>query len=650
MNALLRLVNGPAAGLLLAVVPCAVIATGSPIVVTATRLPTPTDEVGSSVTVITAQDIERRQYRSVADALRSVPNLSVIQSGGGIGKLTVVFARGTESNHTLFLLDGIELNDPAGTDGGVDLSHIYIGDVERIEILNGPQGMLYGSDALGAVIQVFTKKGEGATSAWLLAEGGSFNTFTQRAGAAAGEGRLSWSANVQHTETDGISALGEAFRQPNGILDDDRHENTNIGTRIGFAFSDTASIDFTGRVTRTENDLDLNTSYVSDDSDSHGSAEQLLLGLTSRVSLFEGKTEHRLGLSYTAIDREDIDNVDAVNADDSSRESNRAWKRKIELQNDLYLSDRHVITLGLETEEDTVRSDVSVNFLDFFNMPASINSSVSADIHNHAAYLQDQFVYGNLTGTAGLRVDRHDLFNSATTGRLALSKRFPSHDIRLRGSLATGFKAPTANQLFVSSVTSFGLFTGNPDLKPERSRGFEAGIDKTFRSHAASAGLTLHEQRIKNLITFNDTFTSNENRDRVRIRGIEAYAKGQLDPALAVSLNAAWTRSIDLATDQNLLRRPLRKASLQLDYVPADSSSANIEVVYVGPRYDIDAVSFARKRRGGYTLVNLAASRKLGRHLELHGRISNLFDKDYEEPDGFSQPGAALYAGLTLSH
>ncbi|MDX1698472.1 MAG: TonB-dependent receptor, partial [Thiohalobacterales bacterium] len=563
----------------------------SPVVVTATRLPTPRDQVGSTVTVISADEIRDRQYRSVADALRAVPHLSVIPSGGGIGKLTVVFSRGTESNHTLFLLDGIELNDPGGTDGAIDLSHIYIGDVERIEILNGPQGTLYGSDAIGAVIQVITKQGAGARSAHAQLEGGSFGTFSQSAGISAGSGPLSYSFSVQHTETDGISALGEAFRQPNGVLDDDRHENTTLGTRLGLELSETASIDFSGRWVDTENDLDLNTTVVSDDSDSRGTAEQLFLGLNGRIALFEGLTEHRLGISYTNIDREDRDDPDPVNSADSSLERNRSWKRKLELQNDFYGIEDHLITFGLETEEDTVRSDVSTAFLDFLGNPASIDSSVSADIHNHAFYLQDQFSFGGTTGTAGVRVDEHDLFDRETTWRLTLSRQFPASHTRVRGSFATGFKAPTANQLFVDSVTSFGPFMGNPDLQPEESRGWEIGLDRNSADGRLAGGVTWYENRIENLITFNDTFTSNENRDKVRIRGLEMFLDADLGETLHASLGATWTRSVDRETDLNLLRRPLRKASASIDYRPAAATVLTAEAIYTGPRYDIDAVT-----------------------------------------------------------
>jgi len=432
MQGCLRTLSGLLAGCLASAIPAAAVAEESPIVVTATRLPTPRDEVGSSVTVITARDIERRQYRSVADALKAVPNLSVVASGGGIGKLTVVFSRGTESNHTLFLLDGIELNDPSGTDGAVDLSNIYIGDVERIEILNGPQGTLYGSDALGAVIQVITKKGSGAPSVWGRVETGSFATHSQAAGFSGSDDRLSWSLSLQHTRTDGVSALGKAFRQPDGTLDNDAHENTNLGARLVFDLSDSASIDFSGRVTRTENDLDLNNSYVSDDSDSHGRIDQLLLGVNGRIALFDGGSEHRLGLSYTALDREDVDMADPVNSADSSRETNRGWKRKVELQNDFYLIEDHVITVGFESEQDTVRSSVNAGFLDFSGMPAGITSSVSAAVRNHAAYLQDQFAFGALTGTAGVRIDKHERFDHETTCRDNAHPR--QHRHRLQGA------------------------------------------------------------------------------------------------------------------------------------------------------------------------------------------------------------------------
>jgi len=199
-------------------------------------------------------------------------------------------------------------------------------------------------------------------------------------------------------------------------------------------------------------------------------------------------------------------------------------------------------------------------------------------------------------------------------------------------------------------VTSFGLFNGNPNLQPETSRGWELGADRRFAGDRASAGLTYFRQKIHNLITFNSTFTSNENRDRVQIHGVEAALNGRLGESLTAGLGASRTRSTDQATGENLLRRPLRKASLSLDYAASASAQFGLETVYVGPRYDIDAVTFARKRRGGYTLVNLTASRQANRHLKLHARVSNLNDRHYEEPDGFAQPGIGVVVGFTLNN
>jgi vitamin B12 transporter len=273
---------------------------------------------------------------------------------------------------------------------------------------------------------------------------------------------------------------------------------------------------------------------------------------------------------------------------------------------------------------------------------------VSASVRNNAVYLQDQFSFGDLTGTAGVRIDKHERFRHETTWRLALSRQFPALAMRVRGSIATGFKAPTANQLFVDSLTSFGPFTGNPNLRPETSRGWELGADRSFAGDRFSAGLTWYQQRIRDLITFNSTFTSNENRDRVRIRGAEGYLHGEFGERLSARLGASYTRSEDAATGENLLRRPLRKATLSLDYDATAATRFGLETVYTGPRYDIDAVNFARIRRGGYTLTSLTASHAPGRNLTLHARVNNLTDKDFEEPDGFAQPGFGCFFGFTL--
>lgn len=615
------------------------------IVVTATRLATPAERVGSSVTVITAEDIDRRQYRSVSDALQSVPSLGVVRSGGGIGKLTNAFSRGSETNHTLLLLDGIELNDPSNTDGLIDLSHIYIRDVERIEVVMGPQSTLYGSDAIGAVIQIFTKQGGVKPTTDLEAEVGSFGTFNQSAATRGSAGALSYAATVQHTDTDGVSALSERFRQSNGVLDEDGHENYNAGVRLGYTASDSLRFDLSTRYLHTENELDLNNSFTADDSDSAGDADQWFLGLNTHLTSLDGRLEQRLGLNYSAIDRKDWDDFDIVNTADYSREHNRGWKRKIDLQNDFYGIEDHVLTLGLETEQDVVRS-----VLNSTSMWGAYTSTTQADVRNNAVYLQDQVqVTDDLSATLGLRGDDHDDFDRETTWRAALAYHLDATDTRLRGSYGTGFKAPTANQLYGQSVSSFGVFTGNPALKPETSKGWEIGADQPLTALNMRAGVTYYLNRITDLIVFTDNFATLENKDSVDTGGVEAYLQWDATERLSARLDYAHTRAQDRISGEELRRRPLNKATLELDYQATAKLGLHAETIYVDRRYDTDAVAFTRILRPSYTLTALAAQYQIDPQWQYFLRVNNLFDRDYEEPDGFEQPGRGFFTGVKLA-
>jgi len=611
------------------------------IIVTATRIPTPSGRIGSSVSVITAADIERHQYRSVTDALQAIPSLSVVRNGGP-GKLTSVFSRGSNANHTLVLLDGIEINDPGNTDGRIDLSHLYIGDVDRIEVLHGPQGTLYGSDAIGAVIQIFTKRGNGETALSATLEGGSFGTLNEYAYLDGGTRQLSYTLNVQHTDTDGISALSDEFRQPNGVLDEDGSESLTLSSRLVYAPVEPLEFDFSGRYTRTDNELDLNVFPVQDDSDSDNTSEQLFLGLNTRLNLFDGRSEHRFGIGYTDIDRRDRDDYDPVNSLDYLRSRNQASKLKFDLQNDLYLAEAHTLTLGLETEKDEVDAD-----LDSQSLFGPYLSNADAEVRNNAVYLQDQFSVGrNLSGTAGLRHDDNDDFGGETTWRLTMSYALPQSGSRLKGAYATGFKAPTLTQLYGVSVSSFGPFIGNPDLDPETSKGWELGFEQELAPINSQLGASYYRNDIEDLITSDDSFTTNINRDEVKTYGVESFLKTAFTQHLDTTLNYSYTRAVDQQTDRNLLRRPLHKAVLDLNYRPRDGLSLSAEGILIGNRYDIDPATGARLRRGSYFLANLAASYQLDRQWQLFGRVENLLDRDYEEPAGFEQPGTGIYVGV----
>lgn len=602
-----------------------------PVIVSATRLPTPAEAVASSVTVITAETIERRQFRSVVEALATVPSLSVIRSGPP-GKQTSVFTRGANSAHTLFIVDGIEMNDPSDPSGAFDPAHMLIGDVERIEVLLGPQSTLYGSDALGGVISIVTKRGAGKAKISGMLEGGSFSTFNQRGAVRGVTGPVDYSVAVQHASTGGISAVPNRFAQPDGTLDDDEHENLTLSTRLGLTPSEMLAFDVSGRYVFTRDGID---SFAADDSDNVSRSNRFYLGGNARLTLFDGLSEHRLGITHTDIDRRSKNNIDAQNPVTESRSVNSARRTKLDLQNDFYLGEHHVVTLGAETEKESATNR--------FVQPG-FASNTDDDVRTTSFYLQDQFSYQKrVTGTVGIRRDHHSSFGTENTWRAGLAYRLAGMGTKIRASYGTGFKAPSIDQLFGSSTFS----VGNPNLLPEESRGWEVGIEQPLFSGRGRVAVTYFENDIKNLIVSN--FVTFVNVDEAATRGLEAMFRAELGHGFGIDLTYSLVRSEDALTGQDLLRRPNQKATVDARWRINDKAQISLSGVLVGKRFDIDAVTFARIKRGTDMTFDLAGTYRFNRSLELFGRIENLLDRDYEEPDGFQQPGIAGYAGLRAS-
>ena len=611
----------------------------APIVVSATRLPVPADAVASTVTVITAETIARRQFRSVVEALETVPSLSVVRNGAP-GKLTAVFTRGANAQHTLFIIDGIEMNDPSHPSSAFDPAHVLIQDVERIEVLLGPQSTLYGSDAVGGVVSIVTKRGVGKTQMAGTLETGSFSTFNQNASVRGAHGPVDFSVSAQHVKTGGISTLPNQFAQPDGTLDDDEHENLTLSTRVGLTPNEILAFDVSGRYAFTRDGTDARIFATGDDSDSVSRSNRYYLGGNLRLTLFDGLSEHRIGVAHTDIDRRDKNNVDLQNPADEFDSDNGAQRTKFDLQNDLYLGEHHVVTLGLETKEERTETRfVSPGFV----------SSTSADVRTNSMYLQDQLTYfGNLTGTIGIRRDDHSSFGAENTWRAALAYRFTSSGTKVRASYGTGFKAPSIVQLFGRSASAFGVFVGNPNLVPEESRGWEVGVEQALWAGRSQASVSYFENDIKNLIVAGAV--SNSNIGKAATRGLEASVNVEFGPAFRLDLTYALVRSENAVTNTDLLRRPLHTATLDARWQVTDKAQISLSGLLVGRRFDIDAATFARVKRGTDVTFNLLGAYRVNRQIELFGRIENLLDRDYEDPDGFQQPGIAGYAGVRVRY
>jgi vitamin B12 transporter len=618
--------------------PAAFAQDGRELVITATRIPTPAAEVASDIAVITRDEIERRQLRTLGEALQTLTGLSVVRSGGP-GKTAAVFSRGTNANHTLVLIDGIQANDPSTTDGRTDFGGIDIADVDRIEVLYGSQGTLYGSDAIGAVIDIITRSGKGPLSGRAMFEGGSYGTFRQSAGVTGAAGRFDYAVNLQHARVAGLSATDARFTPPRATNDKDPSETTTLSTKLGLQATDALRFDLTARHVRAEDALDLNTSINQSDNDSHDRAENSFVRAAAKLATFGGAAEHALGVAYTRHDRLTIDSPDPINPFDSLRDAELGTRLKFDLKTDLRVLPAQIVTVGIETTEETADSNLVSQ-----SLFGPFASSASASLRDSAAYVQDQLsLDGRWFGTLGARLDQHETFGRAFTWRVAAARLFPGSGTKLRGSAGTGFKAPTVFQLFATSISNFGVFRGNPDLQPERSRSWDAGIDQTLFGGRATLGIGYFETDVRNLIV--GTATQNVNIGRAAISGFEVSASAELTDTIRANAAYTFLRARNATTGAELLRRPRHKATGAVTWRPDRDWQVTGDALFVGRRSDVDALTFATRRFSSYLVFGLAASYDLTANVSLFGRIDNVLDRDYEDPDGFVQPGRGVYVG-----
>ncbi len=602
------------------------------VVVTATRLPTPIEEVASAISVITRADIERHQYQTLEEALTAAPGLAVVRLGPA-GTITSVFTRGTESNHTLVLLDGIEIGDPSTADGAFDFSNILLDDVERIEMVRGPHSTLYGSDALGGVVNIITRRGAGPLRARVGFETGSQRTFIERAGVSGSQGPMSYRISAQHYLSDGESVTASRLRPAGSADEDDGYENATVSARVGFD-TELVDIDLVARYLDTEVELDNS----AEDPDNEANTWQRFGRAQASFNLFDGMLENRLGVAYTDYNRKNLDFADSLSAAFSVA-SNNGDKLKFDWQGDIHAFANHVITLGFESEDEKAESASSFS--------SGFVSVTDENARTNAGFAQIQSRFGeSLSSAVAVRADDHERFTTEITWRASAVYRLPSFGTRLKAAYGTGYKAPTLQQLFgANDFAGIGIFVGNPDLEPETSTGFDVGVEQNLLEGCLQAGLTYFEIDIEDLIAFTPTFTSLLNQDRADIYGVEGFAALALGPRLSVRADYTYTRSED-GTGGDLLRRPKHKLSLDADWRPREALVFTAGAVFIGGRTDIDAVTFARTKTPSYQVARLGASLGLSEAWTLFGRVDNVLDKDYETADGFRGLGRSVLAGL----
>ncbi|HMH65079.1 MAG TPA: TonB-dependent receptor [Rhizomicrobium sp.] len=603
------------------------------VVVSATRLPTPTAEIASSVTVITAAQIEARQDRSLPDVLRTVPGLNIVQTGGAGGQ-TSIFMRGTNANHTKVLLDGIDIGDPSTPSGAPDISKLLAGDIARVEVLRGPQGALYGSDAIGGVINILTRSGEGPMKISADAEGGSFDTFNQRASASGSEGAFHYAATVQHFHSGDTPVTPLNLLPPGQRRNDDFYDNFTGTAKLGYDVTPNFDLGLVSRVTNSlgkfTGDAFNFVTFASFPSPTRTriSSIQYQSRGTAHLVLWDGRFDQTLGLAYghTIAATQDPDNGDSRAIGD---------RIKLDWQGNIAVTQGETLVLGAETARDALHPGLSFGF----------PSTLSRGVTTNAGYaeLQSDFGWG-LYNSASIRYNDNSRFGNKTTWRVAPAWVIEETGTKLKASVGTGFKAPALQQLF-------GTFGGNANLKPETSFGYDVGVEQKLLGDTLTGGVTWFQNNIKNLITSGPAPAFlNINVGRARTDGVESFIAWKALDVLTLRADYTYTDAIDAGTKLALLRRPRHKASLNASWQALDDLTLDVTLLYMGPQIDGNRdFSIPRLKMPDVTTLDLAASYRLTEKWSLFGRIENAFDTRYQSPDGFERPGIGAYGGIKVN-
>jgi vitamin B12 transporter len=584
----------------------------SPVIVTATRTAITADEALSSVTVITRADIERLQPLSVPDLLAGLPGLSFANSGG-YGQQTSLFLRGTNSTHTLLLVDGVRVASVSA--GLAAFEQIPVEQIERIEVVRGPRSSLYGADAIGGVIQIFTRRGTpgGGLQPSFSVTTGSNRLLRGQAGLSGGDGHAWYNLGVGAQYTRGINAcrIGAAEAFAGCFTDEpdrDAFRNKNLSASGGYRWDNGAEL--TGTWLRSLGEIHFDGSYQN----RSRTLQQVAGSSFSFNPLPAWKTTLSVGQNLDRYDNyENRDFVGYI----YSRRNQAAW------QNDLSVADNQLLTLGVDWQGEYIDSDTGF---------------LASRRRNTGGYVQYQGTFGRHEVQLSARRDHNGQFGNHNTGAAAWGYHFDD-GLKLSASYGSAFHAPTFNDLY------YPYGSGNPQLKPEQSRSAELGLSR--QQDAWNWALNAYQTRIDQLIALDSNYFPS-NLSKARIRGVEAQLGATLAGwQLQGYLSWLQPRNDDGGANDGkwLPRRPGRTARLDLDR-RYGAFGVGASVNAAGRSYD-DAAN--RHPLAGYTTADLRTSWHFAPDWQLEARLANVFDRHYETVWYFNQPGRGAFLTLRYS-
>ncbi|MGF3027849.1 TonB-dependent receptor plug domain-containing protein [Methylobacterium aquaticum] len=603
----------------------------SEITVSATGVPTPIATTGSSVTVLTSDVLQAQQVRTAPDALRQVPGLNVVQTGGAGGQ-TSVFIRGTNSNHVKVLIDGIDVNDPSTPNRSSDFSQLQTEDLSRLEVLRGPQSGLYGADAIGGVISFVTRRGEGPPKVTAFAEGGSYGTFNQGGRLSGASGIFDYSFSVQHLRQAALPVTPFDLLPPGVPLRIAFTDIKTVSTKLGAQLTDTFRLNYVLRFSDSAylDQADGGFPYRPTPYRNLNDQQQLLMRGEAEWTPLPG-FHNVFGANYAKFDRLFAGPLDPLAPPTPS--TYLGERTRFDYRGDIQLAPGHLLLFGAQREDERFQAT---------GIDKS-NGNTGGFAELQSAITDRAFLVANI------RHDANDQFGGATTFRIAPSTILPYTETRLKGSVGTGFKPPTLSQLY-QDYPAFRSF-GNPNLRPEESFGFDGGFEQPLGDRVL-VGATYFETDFRNLIqtAFFPTFSASVNVGRAVAYGAESFVSVKLTDTLSGRVDYTNTVTKDEIAHQELLRRPRHKVSATAIWDPMPQLTLTGTLVAIGSFVDGNRdFSVPRLKNPGFTLVNLSANYAYSDNLTLFARIDNLFDQRYQNPTGFLGAGLAVYGGVRVT-
>jgi vitamin B12 transporter len=578
------------------------------VVVSAEAVPRPAETLAVAATVIGEEEIERSRTTTLLELLRTVPGLDVVQSGGP-GKVASLFMRGTTSTQTLVLVDGVRLNNPYF--GAVDLAGVSTANVERVEIVRGPFSALYGSEAVGGVIQILTKRGSAAESGldargWFAA--GSKSARDGMAQVAVSQGAIDMTAGFRRTLTDGDLPndffAGTTWSASLGLRATD-------GVRAGIVFrreDSKTGVPFSGSTP---------TPYQTNTDEATTVSLPLRFELSSRTAIeavARWQTDH-----FTSSDP--LASFFTFSDTDSSRAGGRlALSTSLPWQS---------LSAGVDTERTKVTADSSFG--------VALDGSTT---HTWSLFAEDRISFPGdaVVATLGVRRDDHSAFGSAVSPRGTISWRV-LEPLKLRASVGRAFRAPTTGELYYP-------FSGNPDLQPEKSNGYEGGAEWTIFP-ALVAEATYFRNDIRNLIVYDGQTGMNQSVGRARTEGLETVLRTTLRAAWFARASYTYLKATDLDANQPLVRRPAHRASVTVGRTYERGASWDITGIFVGRRADRDFLDFSKAVESpSYFRLDASLTLPPFFHLAPFARVTNVLDRRYQEVNGYDAPRRRFLAGL----